>query len=221
MNQKEMARYIDHTALKADTTPAQIETLCKEALEYEFASVCVNPVFVPLAAKLLADSKVEVCTVVGFPLGATSTASKAKESEIAIDEGAQEVDMVLAIGLLKAGEYARVRHDVQAVADTCHAKGAVLKVIIENALLTDEEKVIACELCQAAGADFVKTSTGFAKSGAKVEDVALMHKTVGPDMGIKAAGGIGDYETAMAMINAGATRIGASRSIKIVAGASE
>lgn len=221
MNRKEIARYIDHTALKADTTPEQIDTLCQEARDYEFASVCVNPVFVPQAAKLLAGSQVEVCTVVGFPLGATSTASKVKEAEIAIDEGAQEVDMVLAIGLLKAGEYARVRHDVQAVADTCHAKGAILKVIIENALLTDAEKVMACELCQAACADFVKTSTGFASSGAKVDDVALMRQTVGPDMGIKAAGGIGDYETAMAMIKAGATRIGASRSINIVEGAAE
>ncbi len=221
MNRRELARYIDHTLLKPEATPAEVERLCREALQYHFASVCVNPLFVPLAAKKLVGSDVAVCTVVGFPLGATSTATKVCEAELAIAKGATEIDMVLPIGLLKAGQVARVREDVAAVAAICHGSGALLKVIIETALLTDEEKVTACETCKAAGADFVKTSTGFAKGGATLEDVALMRETVGPDLGVKAAGGVHNYDEAMAMIEAGATRIGASLGVTIVEGAPE
>lgn len=219
MNRKTLARYIDHTLLKAEATPEQIHTLCEEALIHHFASVCINAVYVPLAAAVLRDSDVAVCTVIGFPLGATSTAVKVCEAQIAIAQGATEIDMVIPVGFLKAREEKRVYADVVAVAAACHGQGALLKVILETALLTDEEKVLACEICQQAHADFVKTSTGFAKGGATVEDIALMRKTVGPEMGIKAAGGIRDYETAMAMIKAGATRIGASGSIDIIAGA--
>jgi deoxyribose-phosphate aldolase len=217
----ELAQYLDHTQLKPDAQPDQIRTLCAEARDHAMASVCVNPVYVPLAAELLADTDVDVCTVIGFPLGATSTAAKVCEAQVAIAEGATELDMVMAIGLLKAGDQDAVRGDIAAVAAVCHAHGALLKVIIENALLTDEEKAAACTLVQEAGADFVKTSTGFAASGAKVEDVALMRKTVGPDMGVKAAGGIHSYDEALAMIEAGATRIGASRSLTILEGAPE
>jgi deoxyribose-phosphate aldolase len=177
-------------------------------------------VYVPVAVELLAGSDVAVGTVIGFPLGATSTAAKVCEAQLAIGQGATEIDMVIAVGLLKAGQTDRVRGDIAALAAVCHAQGALLKVILENALLTDAEKVTACQLAQAAGADFVKTSTGFAKSGAKVEDVALMRRTIGPDMGIKAAGGIHTYDEALAMIAAGATRIGASRTVAILAGAS-
>jgi deoxyribose-phosphate aldolase len=221
MNRRDLARYIDHTLLKPDAAPREVERLCREALSYHFASVCVNPIFVPMAAKKLAGSDVAVCSVVGFPLGATSTASKVCETELAIAKGATEIDMVIAIGMLKAGKATLVREDIAAVAGVCHAGGAILKVIIEAALLTDAEKVTACELCVAAGADFVKTSTGFASGGATVADVALMRKTVGPKMGVKAAGGIHNYEEAVAMIEAGATRIGASRGITIVEGAPE
>lgn len=221
MKRRELARYIDHTLLKPEATPAKVKRLCREALQYHFASVCVNPLFVPLAARKLAGSDVAVCTVVGFPLGATSTASKVCEAELAIAKGATEIDMVIAIGLLKAGQIDRVREDVAAVAAACHGAGALLKVIIETALLTDEEKVAACEASKAAGADFVKTSTGFSKGGATVEDVALMRKTVGPDLGVKAAGGVHNYAEAMAMIEAGATRIGASQGVTIVEGAPE
>lgn len=219
MKRQELAQLIDHTALKADTTPAQIVILCAEAREHQFATVCVNPGYVPLAARELDGSGVDVCTVVGFPLGATSTAAKVYETEIAIAQGATEIDMVQAIGLLKAGQEDAVRKDIAAVAAVCHAHGAELKVIIENALLTDTEKVTACRLAQEANADFIKTSTGFAASGAVVEDIALMRETVGPEMGVKAAGGIHSYEEALAMIEAGATRIGASASLKIIAGA--
>ncbi|MGC9348323.1 MAG: deoxyribose-phosphate aldolase [Anaerolineae bacterium] len=221
MNRRELAGYIDHTLLKPDATPDQVVALCEEALAHHFASVCVNPTFVALAARKLAGSDVDVCAVVGFPLGATSTAAKVCEAEVAIAEGAGEIDMVLAIGRLKAGADDQVRGDVAAVAGVCHAQGALLKVIIETALLTEDEKVRACELCQEAGADFVKTSTGFAAGGATVADVALMREIVGPDMGVKAAGGIHTYEEAMAMIEAGATRIGASRGVTIVGGAPE
>lgn len=221
MNRKTLARYIDHTLLKPEATPEQITALCQEALEYHFASVCINALYVPLAAKLLEGSDVAVCTVIGFPLGATTTAVKVCETEIAIAHGAKEIDMVLAIGLLKAQERERVYGDVAAVAAACHAHGAHLKVILETALLTTEEKILACELCKQAKADFVKTSTGFAKGGATIEDVALMRQAVGPEMGIKAAGGIRDYDSAIAMIHAGATRIGASSSVNIIAGAPE
>ncbi len=221
MRRHELARMIDHTLLKPEATPEEVGRLCREAREHHFASVCVNPIFVPLAAQLLAGSDVAVCTVVGFPLGATSTAVKVCETELAIAKGATEIDMVIAVGLLKAGQADRVREDIAAVAATCHAGGALLKVIIETALLTDAEKVVACEACKAAGADFVKTSTGFSKGGATVEDVALMRKTVGPQMGVKAAGGIHSYKDAIALIAAGATRIGASRGVAIVEEAAE
>ncbi|MGC9398501.1 MAG: deoxyribose-phosphate aldolase [Anaerolineae bacterium] len=221
MKRRTLARMIDHTLLKPGATPAQVEALCDEAREYHFASVCVNPTFVTQVAKALAETDVEVCTVVGFPLGATTTAAKVCETEIAIAQGATEIDMVLPIGRLKAGEDAAVRADIAAVAAVCHAHGALLKVIIEAALLTDDEKVRACTLAKEARADFVKTSTGFAAGGATVEDVALMRETVGPEMGVKAAGGIHTYAEALAMIEAGATRIGASRGVAIVEDAPE
>ncbi len=221
MKRSELARMIDHTLLKPEATPQDVEHLCQEARTYHFASVCVNPLFVPLAAQQLAGSDVAVCSVVGFPLGATSTAMKVCEAELAVAKGATEIDMVIAVGLLKAGHSDQVREDIAAVAAVCHAQGALLKVIIEAVLLTDAEKVAACEACKAAGADFVKTSTGFAKGGATVEDVALMRRTVGPEMGVKAAGGIHDYVGAMALIEAGATRIGASRGVAILEEAPE
>jgi deoxyribose-phosphate aldolase len=221
MKRHALARYLDHTQLKPQAQPGQIRTLCEEAREHRMASVCVNPVYVALAAELLSDTDVDVCTVIGFPLGATSTAAKVCEAQLALAEGATELDMVMAIGLLKAGDEDAVRGDIAAVAALAHAHGAVLKVIIETALLTDREKTRACTLAKAAKADFVKTSTGFAASGATVEDVALMRKTVGPEMGVKAAGGIHSYEEALAMIEAGATRIGASRSVTILGGAPE
>ena len=219
MKRHTLARMIDHTLLKPEGTPAQVKTLCDEARRHHFASVCVNPTFVAQAAEALAGTDVEVCTVVGFPLGATTTAAKVCETEIAIAQGATEIDMVLPIGRLKAGEDNAVRADIAAVAAACHAHGALLKVIIEAVLLTDDEKVRACTLAKDARADFVKTSTGFAAGGATVEDVTLMRETVGPKMGVKAAGGIHTYEEAVAMIEAGATRIGASRGIAIIGGA--
>jgi len=221
MKRKTLARMIDHTLLKPDATPAQVETLCNEARDYNFASVCVNPTFVPQVTQALNGTDVEVCTVVGFPLGATTTAAKVCETEMAIAQGATEIDMVLPIGRLKAGEDDAVRGDIAAIAAACHAHKAVLKVIIEAVLLTDDEKVRACTLAKEAQADFVKTSTGFAAGGATVEDVALMRKTVGSKMGVKAAGGIHTYDEALSMIEAGATRIGASRGIAIVNSAPE
>ncbi len=221
MNSQKLARYIDHTLLKPEATPDAVVQVCREAVAYHFAAVCVNPVFVPLVAKELAGSDVAVCSVVGFPLGATSTASKVCETELAVAKGATEIDMVIPVGLLKAGKTIEVREDIAAVAAACHGQGAILKVILETALLTDDEKVTACKLCQEAGADFVKTSTGFSTGGATAADIALMRKTVGPDMGVKAAGGIHNYAEAMAMIEAGATRIGASKGIAIVGGAPE
>jgi deoxyribose-phosphate aldolase len=219
MKRKTLAQMIDHTLLKPEATAEQVSVICEEAREYRFASVCVNPTFVPLVTAELAGTDIDICTVVGFPLGATTTATKVCEAEVAIAQGATEIDMVLPIGRLKAGEDDAVRGDIAAVAAACHAHGALLKVIIEAVLLTDEEKARACTLAMEAQADFVKTSTGFASGGATVEDVALMRKTVGPAMGVKAAGGIHTYEEALAMIEAGATRIGASRSIAIVGGA--
>ncbi|MBN1934393.1 MAG: deoxyribose-phosphate aldolase [Anaerolineae bacterium] len=213
----DLARMIDHTLLKADATRVQVTALCQQAAEYSFASVCVNPCHVAFCADLLKRAPdVVICTVVGFPLGATLAQVKAYEAERAIDAGASEIDMVINIGALKDGDRWRAYQDVLAVAEACHSKNAHLKVIIETALLTDEEKVAACVLSQAAGADFVKTSTGFSTGGATAQDVALMRHTVGPEMGIKAAGGIRSYEDALAMIAAGATRIGASAGIKIV-----
>ena len=211
-----IARYIDHTNLKPDATPADIEKLCKEAIEYEFASVCVNPIYVPTAAAFLDSTLVRVCSVVGFPLGASTTYDKASETETAIDNGAAEIDMVIPVGLLKAGQYDRVMDDIAEVVEA--ADGNLVKVIIEACLLTDDEKKHACELAMEAGADFVKTSTGFSKGGATISDVKLMRSVVGPDMGVKAAGGIRDAQTALAMIEAGASRIGTSSSIAIFKG---
>ena len=210
-----LASYIDHTILKAEATKADVETLCQEAKTYHFASVCINTCYVPLAASLLKDSDVKVCCTVGFPLGAMATKSKAFEAATAVADGAQEVDMVLNIGAMRAGDYDYVKQDIQAVVEACHPKAQV-KVILETCLLTEEQIIKACELCVAAGADFVKTSTGFSTKGATVEHVALMKRAVGDKAKVKAAGGIRTYEDAMAMINAGADRIGASAGIAIV-----
>ena len=212
----DIAKLIDHTLLKPDATQDQIAQLCYEASKYGFAAVCVNPTHVKLCTQLLKGTEVHVCTVVGFPLGATPPDVKAYETQQAIDDGATEVDMVINIGALKSKDYALVERDIAMVARTSHAGGAILKVIIEAALLTDEEKVIACQLSKAAGADYVKTSTGFGPGGATVQDVALMRSAVGPGLGVKAAGGIKSYEDAKEMVAAGATRIGASAGIKIV-----
>ena len=215
MNARELAGTIDHTLLKPDATAAQILKLCDEAKQYHFASVCVNPSRVALAAKALAGSDVTPCCVVGFPFGAIPSESKAAETAVAVKNGAREVDMVIDIGAAKDGDWDYVRDDIAAVKAAC-GDSAKLKVIIEACLLTDEEKVQACLAAKAAGADFVKTSTGYSKSGATVGDVALMRRTVGPDMGVKAAGGIHTREEALAMIEAGANRIGASSGIAIV-----
>ena len=208
--------YIDNTALKADCTPDVIENLCKESIEYGCASVCVNPAYVPLVAKLLKNTGVKVCTVIGFPLGMNASEVKAFEAAYAEKQGAEELDMVINVGMLKAGNYDYVQKDIEAVVKA--SNGKLVKVIIETCLLTDEEKVKACELAKAAGADYVKTSTGFSTGGATVADIALMGKTVGADMGVKASGGIRDYAAAKAMIDAGASRIGASSGKKIVEG---
>lgn len=207
--------YIDHTLLKADATVEQVINLCNEAREYKFASVCVNSCWVRLCAEQLRGSGVAVCTVVGFPLGAMIPEAKAFEAEAAVDNGATEVDMVINIGALKSKDYRMVAKDLNEVAKAVHDRGALLKVIIETCLLTKEEKVIACLLAKNAGADYVKTSTGFSTAGATVEDVALMRSVVGDEIGVKAAGGIRDRETAEKMIEAGADRIGASAGIKI------
>ena len=217
MDKKTIASMIDHTLLKPEATPAQIEKLCAEAAEYHFASVCVNPVYIPLAARLLKGTGVKVCCVVGFPLGAIAPEQKAAEAASCAAMGAEELDMVIHVGAAKAGNWALVQRDIEGVVKA--AAGHTVKVIIETCLLTDEEKVKACEAAKAAGAHFVKTSTGFSTGGATTHDIALMRKTVGPEMGVKASGGIRDYETAMAMIEAGANRIGASAGIAIVAAA--
>lgn len=209
-----IAKYIDHTLLAPDATKSAIEKLCKEASEYKFASVCVNSCWVSLAADLLKDSSVKVCTVVGFPLGAMDTVSKAYEAAKAVENGADEVDMVINIGYLKSGMLDAVLEDIVAVRKA--TEGKLLKVIIETCLLTDDEKRTACELSEKAGADFVKTSTGFSKGGATLHDVELMKSVVGDSLGVKASGGVRDYATAKAMIDAGATRIGASAGIAIV-----
>ena len=217
MDKKTIAAMIDHTLLKPEATPAQVEKLCAEAAEYHFASVCVNPVYIPLAARLLKDTGVKVCCVVGFPLGAIAPEQKAAEAASCAAMGAEELDMVIHIGAAKAGDWALVQRDIEGVVKA--AAGRTVKVIIETCLLTDEEKVKACEAAKAAGAHFVKTSTGFSTGGATTHDIALMRKTVGPEMGVKASGGIRNYATAMAMIEAGANRIGASAGIEIVAAA--
>jgi deoxyribose-phosphate aldolase len=216
MDADKLARMIDHTLLKPEATEDQIAILCQEAIEYHFAAVCVQPTYVAVCREALGGTDVRIATVVGFPLGATLSEVKAYEAQRVIAAGADEVDMVLNVGALKSANYELVYRDVGAVAQACRARSAVLKVIIETALLSDGEKVAACTLAQDAGADYVKTSTGFGPGGAKVEDVALMRRTVGPEMGIKAAGGIRTYADALAMIGAGATRIGASAGVKIV-----
>ncbi len=212
----DMASMIDHTILKPNATEDQLRQLCGEAREFGFATVCVNPAWVPLCAQLLQGSRVKVCTVVGFPLGATLTEVKAFEARCCANLGATELDMVINIGALKARQYDVVRDDIAAVANAAHESGATVKVIIETAFLTREEKIGACVLSKIAGADYVKTSTGFAATGAVAEDVALMRRVVGPDMGVKAAGGIRTAGDAKTMIAAGATRIGASASVKIL-----
>jgi len=218
LKDKNVAGMIDHTLLKQDATPAQIKVLCKEAKEYSFASVCINPSYVSLCSDLLKGTPVKVCTVIGFPLGATTTEVKRFETEQAINNGAGEVDMVINIGQLKGGNYDFVEKDVRAVVDTAKRRNVLTKVIIETALLTDEEKVRASLICKKAGANFVKTSTGFSTGGATVGDVALMKYVVGRKIGVKAAGGIRSREDADALIASGADRIGASASVKIVSG---
>lgn len=213
----ELAGYIDHTLLKPGATEKQFEQLCREALEYKFMSVCVNSSWVPYIAKKLRGSSVKVCSVVGFPLGEMDTRSKAFETRNAIASGAHEIDMVINTSALKSGNLKLVEEDIRAIKRACRST-TILKVIIETSLLTDAEKVIACEISKKVGADFVKTSTGFTGDGATVEDVALMRRVVGPKIGVKASGGIRDYKTAVAMINAGATRIGAGGSVAIVSG---
>ena len=213
-----LARMIDHTLLKPDAVRVEIEQLCAEALHYGFAGVCVNPSYVQTAAKLLRGSSVKVCAVIGFPLGATSTAAKVFETIQALQDGAQEVDMVINVGMLKSGDCSFVRNDIAAVVEAARIRNAATKVILETCLLTDEEIIIVCSLAKDAGADFVKTSTGFSKGGATVHDIALMRKTVGAAIGVKASGGIRTREQALAMIAAGATRIGTSSSILIAAG---
>ena len=212
----EVASMIDHTLLKADATRKDIETLCREAAQYSFASVCINPTWVGLCARLLHGTPVRVCSVVGFPLGATTADTKHYETRRAIFDGAVEIDMVINAGALKSGDLRLVERDIEAVAGPCREGGAISKVIIEAALLTDEEKVSACTIAKAAGADFVKTSTGFGPGGATAADVALMRRVVGEDMGVKAAGGVRDLEGLKAMVAAGATRIGASAGVRIV-----
>jgi deoxyribose-phosphate aldolase len=207
---------IDHTILRADATESDVRNLCVEAAELQFASVCVNSWWTSLAAAELKGTGVKVCTVAGFPLGMTPTRVKVEDAALAVREGAGEVDMVIAVGALKSGQLERVKADVAAVAAACHGGGAILKVIIEACLLTKEEKETACRLSVEAGADFVKTSTGFSKYGATVEDVDLMRRTVGPVVGVKAAGGIRTFEEFEAMVRAGASRVGASASVKIV-----
>ncbi len=215
----DLAKYIDHTLLKPDATADQIDVLCDEALEFGFASVCINPTWVKRAAERLRGSDVKVCTVIGFPLGANTPDVKASEARRALRDGAREVDMVINIGALKSGQHDLVRKDIERVVDAARESGAITKVILETGLLTDEEKVIASALAKRAKADFVKTSTGFAGSGATVYDVALMRETVGPEMGVKASGGVRTLEDAEDMIAAGATRIGASAGVQIVGGA--
>lgn len=217
LTQSQLAKYMDHTLLKADATLDGIDRVVAEAKQFGCASVCVNPFWVPYVARLLDGSGVATCTVVGFPLGAGSTASKVFETTDAIANGADEIDMVINIGELKAGHAELVREDIRAVAEATHAGGKLLKVIIECCLLTDDEKRLACLLCAEAGADFVKTSTGFSTGGATVADVTLMRECVGPDFGVKAAGGIRTLADAYAMIEAGASRLGVSAAASILA----
>lgn len=217
MDKKQLARMIDHTILKPEATREAVTIICKEALEYNFASVCINPANIELAAELLKGSEVKVCTVIGFPLGASTKEVKAFETKDAIEKGAQEVDMVINIGKLKDKDYNYVKEDIKAVVNEAKGK-ATTKVIIETCLLTEEEKVMACKLAKESGADFVKTSTGFSTGGATPEDIKLMRQTVGTELGVKASGGVRSLEDAMIVIENGATRIGASASIAICEG---
>lgn len=212
-----IASFIDHTLLKPEATKEQIVKICQEAAEYKFASVCVNPAWVSVSAKELADSPVKVCTVIGFPLGASTSETKAFETADAIAKGAEEIDMVINIGALKSGDEELVKKDIEAVVEAAKGK-AIVKVIIETCLLTDEEKVVASRLSKEAGADFVKTSTGISTGGATIADVKLMRETVGPDLGVKASGGVRSLEDLQAMVDAGATRIGASSGVQIMQG---
>jgi deoxyribose-phosphate aldolase len=218
-NAQRIAALIDHTILRADATQQDVKRVCAEALANQFASVCVNGYWVPFVASELAGSTVKVCTVAGFPLGAMSTDAKHAETEIAIRASAQEVDMVINVGALKAGDHAVVQREIASLAAACHAGGAILKVIIETALLTDDLKRVACELSKEAGADFVKTSTGFSTAGATTADVALMRSVVGAELGVKASGGIRTLQDFNNMVAAGASRVGASASVSIVAAA--
>jgi deoxyribose-phosphate aldolase len=211
-----IAGMIDHTILKPEATRSDVVKVCKEARQYGFASVCVNPYWVPLVKAELAGTAVKVCTVVGFPLGATSTEAKVAETTAALRAGAQEIDMVINVGALRSGDHDAAEKDIREVVKVSHAAGAIVKVILETALLDDNQKAVACTLCKLAGADFVKTSTGFGPSGATAHDVALMRATVGPGMGVKASGGIRTWDDFKTMQAAGATRIGASASVKIV-----
>lgn len=213
----DFAKMIDHTILKADATKEDVKKLCMEAMKYGFHSVCVNSSFVYYCAQLLKDSEVKVCTVVGFPLGAMSTDGKVGETLSAIEDGAGEIDMVIHVGMIKSRDWDYVKQDIASVVEAAGDR-AIVKVILETCLLTDDEKEYACRICKEAGADFVKTSTGFSTDGATIEDVALLRKTVGPVMGVKASGGIRTLETAQAMVRAGADRLGTSSGIKIVKG---
>lgn len=213
---KKINSYIDHTLLKADASKKDVVKLCKEAKKYSFASVCINPSFIPVAKAILKNTKVKVCTVIGFPLGQMTTKAKVFETADAIKNGAQEIDMVLNVAKLKDGDFAYVKNEISQIKKCCKAK--TLKVIIETCLLTKKEIAKACELAKVAKADFVKTSTGFSTAGAKTEDVKQMRKTVGTKMGVKASGGVRSYADAIAMIKAGASRIGTSNGVKIVLG---
>lgn len=218
MTRETMAKMIDHTLLKQNASEDQIKKLCAEAKEYGFWSVCINPCYVALCAEELKDSDVKVCTVVGFPLGASTTETTVFQSVEAIKNGASEIDMVINVGAIKSGNWDYVYNDIKAVADAVKTNGGLLKVIIETCLLSDDEKIKACEISKKAGADFVKTSTGFSTGGATVDDIKLMRNTVGPDMGVKASGGIHNAKEALAMAEAGASRIGASAGIEILNG---
>ncbi|MEE8823154.1 deoxyribose-phosphate aldolase 1 [Lentilactobacillus sunkii] len=216
MTTSQLAKYLDHTNLKPDATEASIRETCEEAIKYNTASVCINSHWIPLAAELLKDTTVKPITVVGFPLGATNTETKVYEAITAIDDGAEEIDMVLNVGELIGGNLAYVTADIQAVAEAVHAKNKMLKVIFETSLLNDEQIVDACHASENAGADYVKTSTGFSTEGATLHNVELMRKTVGSKLGVKASGGIHSREEAMAMIEAGASRLGVSATVKIL-----
>jgi deoxyribose-phosphate aldolase len=217
MSQTELAGYIDHTLLKPEAVESQFEQLCTEAINYKFKSVCVNSSWVPFVAKKLRGTGIIVCSVIGFPLGGMDTRSKAFEARSAIASGATELDMVINVGALKSGNLKLVEEDIRAIKRACRST-TLLKVILETGLLTEAEKVLACEIAKKAGADFVKTSTGFAGSGATVEDIALMRRIVGPAMGVKASGGIRTFDQAIALINAGANRLGCGASVGVITG---